>query len=394
MAVLAGQRETNNVASTQRVIDLHKPILLLEPDAAPITVITKQYAGGLMRENAQDPKFTWHNDRLETRTTTVNFGAGYASTATSIVVASGNVVAVDDLIKVPRTAEVFQVTAVSTNTLTIVRGIGSTTAAALVDTDPLYIIGTAAEEGSRAEAARSENPTVVTNYCQIFKHTVEASGTWMSSSNNSTPHDFPHQARKTMIEHLKDIEGAFLFSGPGEATGPNSKKQRSTGGLLYYMTSNNQAAGGVWSIIEVNSFLRTITRYGSRSKTFFCSALVASVLDEHSQGKMQTHVGDDTFGVKILTYQTNLGELKIVPHRLLDDAGYTGYGIAVDFKAQALGYRYLNGNGPGGARDTHVLPNRQEEDRDGQKDEILTECGLRCGLPETGGVVTGVTASV
>jgi hypothetical protein len=194
-----------------------------------------------------------------------------------------------------------------------------------------------------------------------------------------------------MMEHLIDIEGAFLFGGPGEATGPNGKKQRSTGGLLYYITANNQAAGGTWTMASVNTFIRTITRYGSRSKTFFVSALVASVLDTHSQNKMQTRVGDDTFGVKILTYQTNLGELKIVPHRLLDDAGYSGVGIAVDFASQALKLPLPERQRPRWSTRYACAANRQESDRDGQKDEILTECGLRVGMPETGGVVTGVT---
>lgn len=391
MAVISGQRETNNIASTQRVIDLHKPILLAEPEAAPIAVFTKQYMGGTMRESAADPKFTWHNDKLETRVATGSGVQTSGATTINVTAGQGNLFAVDDTVKVVRTGEVFQVTAITTDALTVVRAIGGTTAAGLVDLDPLYILGTAAEEGSRAEAARSNNPTVVTNYTQIFKQTVEESGTLLSASNNSSPHDWVHQSRKQMIEHLKDIEAAFLFGAPGEATGPNGKKQRTTGGLLNYMTLNNQAAGGTWSLTSVNTFIRTITRYGSRSKVFFCSALVASVLDAFSQGKQQTHVGDTIFGVKVLTFQTNLGELKIVPHRMLDDAGYSGYGIAVDFDSQALAYRYLNGEGPGGGRDTHALTNRQENDRDGRKDEILTECGLRCGLPETGGVVTGVT---
>jgi len=393
MAVIAGQRETSNVASTQRVIDLHKQILLLDPSAAPLTTFTKSYRGGLQRERAVDPKFTWHNDHLETRNDQINNGAGYASGATSVVVDNGPRFAVDDLVKVPRTGEVVQVTGISTNTLTIVRAIGGTTAAALVDNDPVYVIGTAAEEGSRSQVARSENPTVVTNYTQIFKHSVEASGTWLSSSNESTPHDFTHQARKAMMEHLIDIEGAFLFGGPGEATGPNGKKQRSTGGLLYFLTSNNTAAGGAWTIDEINTWLATLVTYGSDRKVLFVGKTVAGIFDTHSLNKMQSRVGDDTFGVKIQLWQSNLGEFQIVHHKLLDRAGYSDTAIAVDFGQEALSYKYLNGDGPGGGRDTHVLPHREEEDRDGQKDEILTEAGLRVGLPETGGVVTGATSA-
>jgi Family of unknown function (DUF5309) len=392
MAVATGQRHSAGIAASQRVVDLHREILLLEPDAAPFTTITKQYGEGVAREQAEDPKYTWHNDALETRFDAVNNGAGYASSATSIVVDTGTAFAVDDLVKVPRTGELMLVTAISTNTLTVIRGVGGSTAAALVDNDPLYILGTSAVEGSLSQGARSENPTLVTNYTQIFKQSVEASGTVQSSSNESTPHDYVHQSKKQMLEHMKDIELAGLFGGPGE-NDVSGKKQRTTGGLQYFLTSNNQNASGAWTIDEVNTFIRTLTRYGSASKTLFCSRLVAAVFDTHSLGKMQTHVGDDTFGVHIGMWQTNLGELKIISHPLIEGATYDGYGFAVDFKVQAVGYRYLAGDGPGGGRDTHVKRNIQEPDRDGQKDEILTECGFRVGLPQTGGVVYGVTGA-
>jgi len=104
-------------------------------------------------------------------------------------------------------------------------------------------------------------------------------------------------------------------------------------------------------------------------------------------------VGDTTFGVRIGTWQSNLGEFKIISHPLIEGATYDGYAYAVDFARQAVRYKYLAGDGPGGGRDTHVMTNRQETDRDGKKDEILTECGFQVGLPETGGKVTGVTGS-
>jgi hypothetical protein len=390
---IAGQRETSNVAQTQRVIDVHKPILRLEPDAAPITVITKQYRNGSMRQRATDPKFTWHNSELEQRFDAINNVGGYTNVATSIVVDNGSRFAIDDIVKVPRTGEVLLVTNVVTNTLTVVRGAGASSGVALVDDDPLYIIGTAAEEGSRSQVARSENPVVETNYTQVFKTSLEASGTWLSSSNESSPHDWNFQAKTNMIEHLKDIEGAFLFGAPGEETGANGKKQRVTGGLLYYMTANNVAAGGAWTLSEVNSFLGSVTRYGSREKVLFVGRTAASVLDEHALNKLQVTNGADSFGVGIKTWQSTHGEFKVVVHNMLEGAVYGGYAIAVDFKSQALAYRYLNGDGPGGARDTHVMTNREESDRDGKKDEILSECGLQVGLPKAGGVATGIATA-
>jgi hypothetical protein len=194
-----------------------------------------------------------------------------------------------------------------------------------------------------------------------------------------------------MIEHLKDIEGAFLFGSPGTSTGADGGPRRSTGGFLHYYTSNNQAAGGTLDEAEWETFIRTITRYGTKKKVLFVSRLVASVLNNYAVGKLQTVVGSTTYGVNVSEFQSPHGSVKIVVHDMLEGATWGGYALAVDFSGSSTKYRYLNGNGPGGARDTHVRPNIEENDRDGKKDEILTECGLQAGLPSTGGVLTGVT---
>jgi Family of unknown function (DUF5309) len=391
MAVIGAQRRTDNVAASQRVIDLHKKILLLEPDSAPIITILKSIYQGGMREAAEDSLFKWHNDRLENRWDAINNGAGYASTITSLVVDNGERFAVEDLVRVPRTGELLFVTGVSTNTLTVTRGAGTVAAAALVDDDPLFVIGTAAEEGDISLAPRSENPTLVTNYTQIFKQSIAASGTWLSSSNESNPHDWPHQVKKQMIEHLKDIEAMCLFGQPKEFTGPDGGKTRESGGLLYFLTSNNSSAGGTLDASEFDTWIGTMTRYGSKTKTVFTSRLVATVLNNHAAGKLNTFVGADTYGVSIGKWQNALGTVNLVTHNMLEGAVWGGYAVGVDFKTQEIAYKYLNGNGPGESRDTHVLPNRQENDRDGRKDEILTECGLQVALPEAGGLLTGVT---
>jgi hypothetical protein len=302
MAVLTGQRHTANVAASQRVIDLHKPILLREsnpdgPDQAPLAVLTKSYNGGLMREKARDPKFSWHNDQLMDRFDAINDATPPLAAGTTWTVDNGDKFTVDDLVYVPRTEEVVLVTAISTNDLTVTRSVGSVAAADLADDDPLYIIATAAEEGTLPRVATSENPVKVDNYTEIFKQTMEASGTWLSSSNESTPHDWNHNVRKKFLEHYKDIEGAAWFGAADELTGADGKPQRTTGGALSFMTENNSAAGGAWTLTEVNDFIRLVTRYGSKTKTVFCSRLVASVLDTHSLNKLQTSVGDETFGV-------------------------------------------------------------------------------------------------
>jgi hypothetical protein len=387
MAVVTGQRRTDNIASVQRYIDVSREIMLLEPDAAPLTVILSQ----LNKSNAKDSLFSWTNDELESRFDAVNNGAGYSSGATSVVVDTGELFAAEDVVKVPRTGEVISVTSIAANTLTVERGVGGTTAAALVDNDPLYIIGTAAEEGDTSQEARSQNPVKVDNYTQIFKHSIKASGTALSSSNQTSPHDWVHQHRKSMIEHLKDIELALILGAPGTRTGADGGPRRTTGGVLNFATSNNQDAGGTLTEAEFEQFMRTLFRYGAKTKTLFASRLVASVLNQYSAGKLNTFVGAETYGVTVSKFMSIHGTLNLIVHDLLEGAVYGGYAIALDLRSGGKEYKYLNGDGPGGSRDTHVDQNVQVPDRDGQQDQILTECGLKHGLPKTDGVLTGVT---
>ena len=395
MAPLTGTMHTGSVAQSQLAIDLHKQILLNEPDKVPFTVFSRFTKNGQFRERAIREEFYWHNDQLWNRWSAIDNAGGYAAGATTLKVQDASRFTKSDVVKVPRTGEIMRVTDTDelNNEIDVVRGIGSTAAAALLDEDELLIYSTAFEEGTLPRVSRSENPEKVTNYTQIFRRTLESTGTERSISNLSTPHNWDHQWRKVYLEHHKDIELAALFGEPGVKTGPEGKAVRTTGGLLHYMTQNNLDAGGAWTLPEIGAWIEQITRYGSNKKVLFCGRRVASVLSAHSLNRLQTSVGDETFGVRIKHWLDANGELQIVSHPLLEGDVYGGVAIAVDFKAQAIRYKYLAGDGPGGSRDTHVRANVQEPGRDGRADEILAECGFQIGLPETGGVVTGVTSA-
>lgn len=389
MPDVTGARTTGNVEQAQRVIDMHKEILLLEPDAAPITVITKQIYNGGRRRAAMDPLFSWFEDELDVRFGTVS--GAQTNVDTAIEVVDGTPFAAEQLVKNPRTGEVIFVTDVVGNTLTVERGAGASSGVAMNDQDDLYIIGVADEENSTSQTARTNNPAKVDNYTQIFKKSVEASESWRSSSNITNTHDWDYQRKKQAIEHLKDIELALLMGSPGTQAGTDGPR-RFTGGILHYIGSvNNQDAGGSLTETEWETFMRTLFRYGSQNKVVFASPLLVSVLNGFSSSKLQTVVGATTYGVKVMNLVSAHGEVKLIKHNLLEGDTYSGYGVAVDFSAGEVAYRYLNGQGPGESRDTKLKTNRQSPDKDGRKDEWITECGLQFGQPKVHGLLTGVT---
>lgn len=393
MATLSGQRATSDIAAFRVHHDLHRRILELEPEYQPLVAFLNQIYEGGRRIATKTAKFRWPEYELDDRLDAINAVAGYDDNDTAFIVDTIDLFYDEALVKVVRTGEIVRVNPsgvdTGTSTITVTRGYGATSGAAIVDNDVLLIIGGAREEGDTSKAARSRDPVEVVNYTQIFRTWVEMSGSQRSSADDTQPHDWEFQQHTRMIEHQKDKELTFWFGTPGEESGV-TKKVRVTGGVQHFATANNVDAGGTLTETEFENFLRPGLRHGSRSsKVLFVSRLVASVLNNFSQGKLQTTVGDKVYGVSISRWISAHGEVKIVPHNLFDENGYSDRAFLVDFDANKVAYRYLHGDHE--ARDTHMVENVQANDRDGRKDEILSECGLQFALPKAHAVLTGVT---
>jgi hypothetical protein len=381
MAGITGARGTGNVSADQRTIDMAERIALLEPDASPLTVLSKR----IMRKRALDPKFSWLEDDREPRFDAINNGAGYASGATSLVVDNGTYFAEHDLVQVTRTSEVFRVTGVSTNTLTVIRGVGGG-AAAIVDNDELLILGSAQPEGDTSKPARSSNPTKQTNYTQIVRTPWEATGTWRASTNVTTPNDWNHQANKHGIEHAISLEFCLLFGKASEDTS-GSQPRRTTGGALSFITTNVTDAGGTFTEAELNEVLRKGFRYGSRRKALLGASLPISVINQFAQGKLETRVGEETYGLSVTKYVTPFGIVDLITHWLLEGSKWGGTMIGLDL--DEIAWRYLANDEEN--RDTHVKRNIQANDADTRKDEYFTEGGMQFGHQKKHFLVHNIT---
>lgn len=384
MAIIAGPRGTGNITQAQRKPDIGDRVLLLQPDAAPLTVLSKM----TRRKPTVNPEFKWAEDDLDVRFSSISNAGGYAAGATSLVVANGTYFAEHDLVRVTRTGEIFRVTAVATNTLTVVRGVGNAgTGTTLNDADELLILGSAQPEGDTSKPARSSTTTFVTNYTQIFRTPWELTETWDKSDTFFTQSDWDYQRGKKGIEHLKSIEEAFLYGKADENTS-GSQPRRTTGGALSRITTNVTAAGGVLSETSFWGALRGAFRYGSQSKWLFASMLVADVLNGYARSKVLVNdSGNGSYGLNVRNFQSPHGNLKLVTHFLLEGSTYGGYALVID---QAnVAYRYLANSR--GSRDTHVRENIQAPDADTRKDEWLTECGLELGQERTHALITGIT---
>lgn len=381
MPQVTGVRDTNNILAAKMKIDMSEKIALLQPSATPLTVFTKRAKGAT--QSAKNPKFSWMEDDLGARWDAINNGAGYDNVATSMAVDNGDYFSTGDIVKVPRTGEVLLVTAVATNTLTVKRGYGVTAAAALVDNDPIVIIGNVNEEGSGTRTLKSTVELEVFNYTQIFKTPFGVTNT-QNATDMYGGQDLSYQQKKKGIEHMVDMERAFLF-GEKKIDVTGSHPKRSTAGLLSFLNQNNYDAGGALTQSEFDQNIAEVAfRYGSSEKLMLCSARVLSVINGWATGKLQIEQGEDTFGLSITKYVTPFGILNLVYHPLLEGAVYGGYGVVLD--VENIKNRPLQG------RDTKLETNIQANDEDQRKDQYLTESGLEVRLPKTHAVITGVTS--
>lgn len=383
-----------NVQSAQRKYDVSKSIARYMPDAAPFTVLLKN----LNSASVIDTTFKV----LEEQPQPWSDATSATSTAadTTIDVDHGEYFKEADLVKVERTGEVFRVSSVSSDTLTVVRGYGTTAAAAIVVDDPLRILGGAYEDGSAASAYRMVKVDSNTNYTQRFKEAIKVPDTIMSTELYGEP-ELNRLRKSKGIAHLIKIENALLFGekslkNPGTTIATSEEELRTTGGLLSWISSNVKtlgdgtlAGGAPLTEGDFNTFLEDVMKYngpsGSMKRTLLASPRFCSVIDGWGRDKLQTLPTTETYGISVKQYLSSHGTLNIIKHPLLDGSYYGSYGIIVDMSA--VGYRYLKG------LDTQLytdISNRVTTS--GQVDQYESECGLYLALEALHAVIKGVNA--
>lgn len=381
MADVTGARGTLNVNQSQRKVDMAKAILLLEPDAAPLTLFSHE----LKKRPCVNPEYSWVEDALDPEFTTANGSHNGSVTTIAVAAGTGTYFAQHDLVRVTATGEVFRVTAVATDNLTVVRAVGST-GQTIADGGELLIIGSAQPEGDTSKPARSTNPVKKTNYTQILRTPVESTETQIHSDQFTEPNDWDYQRRKAGIHHARKVERTVIWGHPSEDTS-GSQPRRTTGGALHYITTNITSAGGTLTEATFWGWLRTLFRYGSRRKVVFTASKVTQALNQFATGKLQIRQGEDTYGLAVLQYISPFGTIKVINHWLLEGTTAGGQALALDL--DQIAYRYLANSK--GSRDTHIRENIQAPDSDTQKDEFLSEIGLEFGLEKEHGLLTGVT---
>ena len=372
------------VVDTTNVRDVSEQMVLLEPDAAPLFVLTN---AAKRKQPTIGPRFEWVEDTEVSLWGYASQTTDYTSVATNILVADGTIFGVGDIVAVPKAQsssaapEVFLITAISTNTLTITRGVGGSGADTLPATGSLRVLASAFKEDDNVGQQRYTAKTVQISYAQIFKTPVKVTHTAASTKQYGAPQgERKYQLVKALIRHRSEIEGAGLWSRASESLALPSSRW-TTMGFLSRIATNKTDASTTATITTWNTFSETAFRYGEKQKLLLCAPKVISALNFYSQNKLLTRVGDTVFGVKIARFEMALGEFMLAnDYRLgTGDVGYStgnnfaSHAYSIDLPSVAI--RYLQGGGDNLIGDTKLYENILPDGSTTRTDEYRSQLG-------------------
>lgn len=368
----------------QKKIDIHNKVFLYDPEANPILTVTTV---NTMTESQTEVEGKWLEDSPIPEWFALSAGINNVVTSAVLVAATGKFMLAPTLLRNMDTGEVVFVSAVATDTITIVRGWGGTTAAAMTTTDRLLNL-----RNNQPQAAATAPQSLATlkatksNFAQIMTHSVKVSKT-LDSVELYGGSERVYQRSKESTEHARSWEQLLLHGQKGsDVTG--ATPTFTTGGLDQFVTSNVLTASGVLPESQFMGFLYSAFRFavnpGKKRKAMYCSSEVVNTINSWGTAKLQTTPNADKasqrYGIDIREYVSGFGQLSVILHPLLEN-GAAGRSYIVDHDGIAI--RYL--------RPTTMNTNVQAPEADFYLDKIITEAGFRIAMELTHALVKGVT---
>jgi hypothetical protein len=277
------------------------------------------------REEATSTHHEWLEDELLPNKDAINDSTYTNPTSdTDFVVDHGSRFRVGDQIQVEGSEELMLVTAVNSNTLTVVRGYAGTTAEALADNKVINILGNAALEGGDKPSDRFTTRTRRGNYTQIFTAAVEVSGTDVAASQLGLSDEMDYQKQERLRELLRDLENTVINGGqPMSNPEGSGSVRRSMKGIIKHLATNvfhtsdsdfptgndldeakiNYVLRKIWEGSSGNVDLIVVGGFQKRKINAFCA-------DSRSYA-----ANDTTFTNMVSVYESDFGVCRIITTR-------------------------------------------------------------------------------
>lgn len=351
MPFTPGVKTTFDNNGSTSILDIADGLKFLNPTNDGLAILKRIGTDGFTFANHKNE---WRETALAARSETITIDGS----STTLTVADAYQYLPNTALKCE--AEEMLVTAIaSATTLTVVRGVAGTSAAAHT-TKLMMTLGTAMPEGADASPGLSRNGVSLYNYDQIFERTVSLS-THEIAALSVGGDKLPDQLAMSLIEANRELFQAFMY---GSRSVDASGKRYYMGGLSSFVTTNVQNVAGALTSALIDAKILQILEAGGDPQTIMlhpyqAGKLAALDLNYQNIGKRERTAG----GLRVTTWQS-----MYLPHDLeiIQDLGLKKDELWInDWEHVKLGHLDSNGiNGnwkvydstkPGANREERVI---------------------------------------
>lgn len=261
-------------------------------------------------------KYEWFEDSMPIRSTTINDAGGISNADTEVILTNGALFKAGDVLRIG--TEHVIVSSVATNTATILRGQGGTTAAAHADTVAVEKIGVARFENSDYAIGYTTSPTNPYNHTQIFDEAIAVSGSEAVDKKYGIADTMAYHMAKVLSDGKRAgtlpilLEKTFYY---GRRDAGDASNPRTMGGFNEFVTDSDHVinkAGASLDLVDITSLMQTISMAGGRPDTIYVNAFAKSRISEFFKGTITTTRSEKMGGAVIDSIQTEFGVLDVV----------------------------------------------------------------------------------
>jgi len=337
-------------------------------------------------------KMSWLDMRVDATSSTDDGGS--TDVATTITVADGSKFRPGMTISPAGSEEVILVTSVSGNDLTVTRGFGGTTAAAIADGDVLTIDSVGREENSLAQNDGIFQPDPVENFFQTMDTAVEFSRRALSTIQFGNTNDLAFQVSERIRQLTIQMDRALVRGRKATATiGGYSVSY--TGGLRYFLDQSgaiNTDASGALDLDKINAINAEIVSRGGMANTIAVGIsqarkLNALVSANYSSDRLANWTADEGAVLRLPTDLPLVGNVNqiVIDTNLADDELVIYDSGSINIVPMAAG----NAADTGAWRTVDATQNGQ----DGQRTRIIGDFAMEVRQSQTHmGRLYGITS--
>lgn len=280
---------------------------------------------------ATETTHSWMEDSLNVNTFTANEDMDNSETGFDVATGHGSRLKVGSLIKNVSEAgktEVMQVTAISTDTLTVVRGYGSTSPETHSNGSTWQIIANPAQENQDPPADESKARTKVSNYTQIFQRGINVSHTMRSVMQAGVADEYTFQIARRLMEIMRELDSSVI-NGIKSADAGSDTSYRSMGGLVEFVSANGgntNSTSEALSLGVVNAMAKQIWDDGGVPNFILVGGKQKRAISSFDQSARRSDYNANTAGYVVERILTDLGFVLdvIVDPWVADDVAIVG----------------------------------------------------------------------